>query len=75
MTQRNSWTRYVTGWGSDKHQEHEKIMNSSFLIVLFIKVRMFMQDHAVAQIKLSAEKEEKEEKGHCKKEHHAEGDE
>lgn len=77
MTQRNSWTRYVTGWGSDKRQEHEKIMNSSFhfLIVPFIKVRMFMQDHAVAQIKLSAEKAEKEEKEQCKKEHPAEGDE
>lgn len=56
-------------------------MNSSFhfLIVSFIKVRMFMQDHAVAQIKLSAEKAEKEEKEQCKKEHHgqhpAEGDE
>lgn len=36
------------------------------LIVPFIKVRMFMQDHAVAQTKLSAEKAEKEQ---CKKEH------
>ncbi|XP_075889303.1 coiled-coil domain-containing protein 42 homolog [Nelusetta ayraudi] len=39
------------------------------------EVRMFMQDHAVAQIKLSAEKAEKEEKEQCKKEHPAEGDE
>lgn len=29
-----------------------------------------MQDHAVAQIKLTAEKAEKEEKEHCKKEQH-----
>lgn len=42
-----------------------------FLIVTFFKVRMFMQDHAVAQIKLSAEKAEKEEKEHSKKEQHA----
>lgn len=40
-----------------------------FLIVPFIKVRMFMQDHDVAQTKLSAEKAEKEEKEQCKKEH------
>lgn len=54
------------------------ISSFHFLTAPFVKVRMFMQDHAVAQIKLSAEKAEKEEKEQCKKEHHghsAEGDE